>query len=353
MHVFQETNGRACLWRYCLSILCALKNVYYRMTEFLMNNTGESASRNIRNTVQTFVILAAMSSLFGLLGWMLFGVIGLIWSLVMVGVLLATTPKLTPAVILRMYNARPLTYDEVPELYRVLSDLSGKADLENVPRLYYLPSRVMNAFSVGSGANFAVALSDGLIRYLSLREVEGVMAHEISHIRNNDLKLHTFADMMTRVTSLFSFFGQILLIFYLPMALLSDVRVPLLFIFLLIFAPTLSVFLQLALSRTREFDADLTAVRLTGDPQSLASALQKMDNFEKNFLDVFVLPGRKNPHPSILRTHPYTGQRIERIMRAGEASGHPFPGHHGGISLPDHIPEIRRMPKSHWLRPWH
>lgn len=318
-----------------------------------MVSSGESAPGKFHNLIQTSIILMGMSLLFGLLGWMLFGLIGLIWSLAMVFVLLATTPKLTPTVVLRMYNARPLTDDEVPGLYRIVSDLTRKADIEAAPRLYYIPTRVMNAFSVGSGTNFAIALSDGLIRYLNWREIEGVIAHEISHIRNNDLRLHTFADMMTRVTSLFSFFGQILLIFYLPMALLSNIHVPLLLIFLLIFAPTLSVFLQLALSRTREFDADLTAVKLTGDPEGLASALQKMDSFEKNFLDIFVLPGRKNPHPSILRTHPYTAQRIERIMKTGESADRALPGPHGGIILPDHIPEIRRMPKSHWLRPWH
>ncbi|HQI01589.1 MAG TPA: zinc metalloprotease HtpX [Deltaproteobacteria bacterium] len=318
-----------------------------------MNSIGENASGKLHNLIQTFIILAAMSALFGLLGWMIFGIAGIIWSLVMVGVLLATTPKLTPAMVLRMYHARPLTPGEVPGLYRLVSGLSSKAGLEAVPRLYYIPTKVMNAFSVGSGSNFDIALSDGLIRYLNARELEGVMAHEISHIMNNDLKLHTFADMMTRITSLFSFFGQVLLIFYLPMVLLSDVHVPLVFIFLLIFAPTLSVFLQLALSRTREFDADLSAVKLTGDPEGLASALQKMDNFEKNLLDIFILPGRKNPHPSVLRTHPYTAKRIERIMKAGPHADRTFPGHNGGIVLPDHIPEIRRMPRSHWLRPWH
>lgn len=318
-----------------------------------MANYQDSLPGKFSNLFQTFVILAAMSALFGLLGWMLFGMIGLVWSLVMVGLLLATTPKLTPAVVLHMYNARPLTHNEVPGLHSIVSELSRKSDLESVPRLYYVPTRIMNAFSVGSGKNFAIALSDGLIRYLSSREIAGVLAHEISHIMNKDLRLHTFADMMTRITSLFSFFGQILLVFYLPMVLLSDVHVPLLFIAVLIFAPSLSVLLQLALSRTREFDADLTAVRLTGDPEGLASALQKMDNYEKTVWDMFVLPGRNNPHPSILRTHPYTGKRIARIMRIAEPVNRPVSGLHEGIILPDHIPEIRRMPKSHLLRPWH
>lgn len=310
-------------------------------------------SGEFHNAVQTVVLLSAMAALFGVLGWMVFGLIGIILALIAVGILLLTTPKLTPPVILHMYGARSLSPMETPGLYRIVAELSNRAGLADEPKLYYVPSSVMNAFSVGTKTNSAIALSDGLIRYLTTRELAGVLAHEISHIRNNDLKLHTYADMMSRITSLFSFFGQFLLLLYIPMFFFSGARIPLFFILLLVFAPTLSVLLQLALSRTREFVADATAVHLSRDPKGLASALVKMDNHEKNIWDSFMLRGRNDPHPSILRTHPHTRDRIERLMRLEALNNYESDHSPERIIIPDHIPEVLRPPKRHLLGPWY
>ncbi len=304
------------------------------------------------NVVHTAAILAVMAALFGLLGWMVFGVLGFLWALVAVALLLTTTPRLTPPMILRMYGARSLSYDESPGLHRIVSELSRRAGIGNAPKLYYVASSVMNAFSVGSRTNSAIALSDGLIRHLSRREITGVLAHEMSHIKNNDLKLHTYADMMTRITSLFSFIGQLLVLFYIPVFLFSEERVPFLFILILITAPALSVLLQLALSRAREFVADATAVQFTRDPRGLASALQKMDAYEKNFWDVIRFPGKDNPHPSILRTHPHTRERIDRLMRLGVFASRKDTDLPEMLFLPEDVPEVLQPPRRHWSGPW-
>jgi heat shock protein HtpX len=182
----------------------------------------------------------------------------------------------------------------------------------------------MNAFSVGTSNNSAIAVSDGIIRYLSWREVAGVLAHEMSHIRNNDLRLLSLADFMTRITSILSFFGQILIILYLPLVFFSKANMPLMPILLLIFAPSLSIFLQLALSRTREFNADLGAAHLTGDPAGLASALIKMDQYDQSIWHYILFPGRKPQHPSILRTHPHTEERLKRLRSLDKEQIKPF-----------------------------
>jgi heat shock protein HtpX len=289
---------------------------------------------------QTIILLAGMAGLFGALGWMLLGWFGLAFALMVSLVLFLSTPRVSPWVVLRMYRARELTYAMAPGLFDIARELSSRAGLSVAPLLYYVPSRVMNAFSVGTTGASAIALSDGIMRSLSSRELAGVLAHEITHIRNNDLRLHALADLMTRITGMFSFIGQLLIVIYLPMAFLSGVDFPLVPILLLVFAPSLSVLLQLALSRTREFDADLGAAELTGDPLGLASALQKMEQYERSIWDFVYLPGRRQSSPSFLRTHPHTGERLERLagLAARGEKGLGEPGRQGM--------ETRGMPRS-------
>jgi len=261
---------------------------------------------------QTVVILGGMSFLFGLIGWLLMGVMGIFYALFIAAVLFLSTPKISPWMVLRMYRVRSLSHYDVPELYTITHELARRANLKTMPQLYYIPTSVMNAFSVGSSMNSAIAVSDGIIRNLSWRELTGVMAHEISHIHNNDLKLLSLADLMTRITSTLSFLGQILIVLYLPLVYFSRISIPLIPIVLLILAPFLSILLQLALSRAREFNADLGAAKLTGDPRALASALEKMDRYDKNIWE-YVFPVRKQSHPSLLRTHPNTRERLNRL----------------------------------------
>jgi heat shock protein HtpX len=288
-----------------------------------MKNSSQNIFFNNKTQLlfQTVVILAGMGGLFGVLGWMIFGTTGFLCALALAFVLFLFTPKVSPWLVLRMYRARKLSYNDAPDLFEVVVDFSKKAGLPASPLLYYVPSRMMNAFSVGSTKGSAIALSDGIMRYLGRREISGVLAHEITHIKNNDLRLHALADLMTKVTSLLSFLGQVLIIFYLPMVFFSKTDIPLIPILLLIFAPSLSVLLQLALSRTREFDADLGSAELTGDPMALASALQKMDHYEQGIWDIVYLPGRKQSHPSLLRTHPNTKERMERLAALAEHRG--------------------------------
>ena len=179
---------------------------------------------------------------------------------------------------------------------------------------------MMNAFAVGRRDNSVVAVTDQLIRALTARELTGVLAHEISHIRNEDLKVMALADTVSRFTSLMSTVGIVSLLFNITwMASGSAAQVPWLGVIVLLFAPTIGGLLQMALSRTREFDADLGAAMLTGDPDGLANALTKLEKAQGKVWENLILPGGRIPDPSILRTHPLTEARVARLHALKEA----------------------------------
>jgi heat shock protein HtpX len=174
----------------------------------------------------------------------------------------------------------------------------------------------LNAFATGTPDKAVVGITEGLLRRLSLRELAGVLAHEISHIRNNDLAVMSLADVMTRFTQSLSYLALFLAIFNLPGLLMGESDISLAALLLLYLAPTLGSLLQLGLSRTREYDADLEGAQLTGDPGGLASALEKLERYQGNFWEDLTLPvpGRRIPQPSLLRSHPPTEERIRRLL---------------------------------------
>jgi heat shock protein HtpX len=192
---------------------------------------------------------------------------------------------------------------------------------------------MLNAFSVGDRDHAVIALTDGILRRLDLRELAGVLAHEISHIRNRDLWLMSLADLVGRLARVMTLLGLSLVIIGLPIWLGGGAQPPGLLILLLLFAPQLTVLLQLALSRAREFDADLDAAGLTGDPKGLISALAKLEHHQRGFWEQILMPGQRLPEPSLLRSHPPTEERIARLQalygstvetRAAFAAGPPM-----------------------------
>jgi heat shock protein HtpX len=184
----------------------------------------------------------------------------------------------------------------------------------------------VNAFAAGTSKKAAIAVTEGLLRRLSLRELTGVLGHEISHIANHDLTVMNLADVMTRFTQVLSYLALFLAIFNLPALLLGDSDVSFSALLLLYLAPTIGSLLQLSLNRAREFDADLAGASLTGDPAGLASALKRIERLQGTFWEDMMLPvpGRRIPVPSVLRTHPPTEERIERLS-ALEAAQLPPP----------------------------
>jgi heat shock protein HtpX len=290
-----------------------------------------------------------MTLLLALLGWFIAGGLGLLIAAAGV-IILGFSPQVSPQVVLRMYRARQLGPAHVPGLFRLVQALAQRAGLPNPPRLYYIPSNMMNAFAVGKHSHAAIAVTDGLLRRLNPRELAGVLAHEISHVTNNDIWVMGLADVVSRLTSGLSLGGQFLLLLSLPMMLFGSYSPPWWLFLLLISAPTLSALFQLALSRTREYDADLDAAWLTGDPSGLASALAKLERYQHGFLERILLPGRHIPDPSLLRTHPTTEDRIQRLLSLDDTHlSQPFS--HSvrvpteALQLTTQMPQVVHMPR--------
>lgn len=267
-----------------------------------------------RNRLQSALLLIGMGLIWALLGWSLTGRDGMLVMLAGGVVAMLIGLRLAPRTMLVMYGAHPLSPERVPQLYRMLEVYAGRAGLTHVPTLYHLPSSMVSAFSTGSGEQAVIALSDGLLRTLSLRELSGVLAHELSHLRNHDTWVMSLADMVSRLTHFLSLFGQLLLLINLPLLLFTDYQVPWMLVILLILAPGLTALLQLALSRQREYDADAGAATISGDPLGLAAALVHLERLEASWLDHLFLPGRRVPEPSLLRTHPPTRERVRRLQ---------------------------------------
>jgi len=268
----------------------------------------------LRNLVQSGVLLTGMLGLLGLCGWIMAGREGVLWAIALgfVGMLLGR--QVSPRLVLRLFGAIRIPPSELPDLHRIVVELSRRAGLEARPEVYYVPSPMLNAFTVGGRGEAAIAITDGMLRRLSVRELAGVIAHEISHVTNNDMWVMGLADSVTRLTRIMSFLGVMLLFLNLPLLLMQEAQVPWILVLLLMLSPTLASLLQLALSRTREYEADLAAAEITGDPVGLASALDKLERHQGRFWESVTMPGQRMPDPSLLRTHPRSEDRIRRLL---------------------------------------
>jgi heat shock protein HtpX len=285
-----------------------------------MTQVNETFARHeARNYTHSILLIGIMVLICSALGWLMWGTLGLIMLALFTVLLMTIGPKLSPQLIFKMYRARKLSDREAPVIIQIVEELSRRANLHRVPQIYYLPSRMINAFTVGTKYNAAIGLTDGLIRNLTTRELSGVLAHEISHAASNDLWVMGLADMVSQLVRAMSWIGFFLLLIHLPMFMLGLTQIPWLFILLLIVAPNLTVLLQLALSRTREYDADLDAVKLTSDPRGLAMGLAKLEKLQGNLFERIFFPGRRVPEPSVLRTHPVTEDRIRRLLELESA----------------------------------
>ncbi len=282
----------------------------------------------LRNYLHSLILLAGMLALLSLIGWLLAGPSGIVWFLLVGVFILISAPRIPPGLILRMYSAQVLSPEDAPRMYEIITWLAEQAGMKNTPTLYYIPSRLMNAFSTGlNEKNAALAISDGMLRSLNPRELTGVLAHEISHIHSHDLLVMLMADVISRLTSVMAFAGYLLIWIYIPLFIIADAKVPWMLLIVLLMAPTFSALMQLALSRTREFSADAEAARLTDDPLGLASALEKIERYQGSWIERIFIPYRHMREPSLLRTHPLMVDRVNRLKDLAsqmDSSGHPF-----------------------------
>lgn len=280
------------------------------------------------NTLHTWLLGMGCLLLLAVTAWTFGGATGIVYAAIFGLVPVLIMRRVSPRLVLSMYKAVPVTPGEFPAGHRIVEELARRAALPSVPKLYVIPSKMMNAFAVGRRDDSAIAITDALARNLTTRELAGVLAHEMSHITHEDVKVMAFADMVSRFTSLMSTIGLFSLFLNLVgFAGGHEAQVPWLGVLVLLSAPTIGGLLQMALSRTREFDADLGAAMLTGDPDGLTSALRKLDKAQGKMWEGMLLPGSRIPDPSILRTHPRTEDRVARLaaLKAeAESSAEPF-----------------------------
>lgn len=309
-------------------------------------NLLEHRRNRALNTLQTWLLGAGSLLLLGITAWAFAGSTGILYALVFGALSMWAVRRISPQMVLSMYKARQVSAADFPAGFRIVEELARRAELPAVPKLYVIPSKMMNAFAVGRRENAAIAVTDALARSLTPRELAGVLAHEISHIAHEDVKVMAFADMVSRFTSFMSTVGLFSLLLNLfGFAGGFEPKVPWLAVIVLLAAPTVGGLLQMALSRTREFDADLGAATLTGDPDGLASALTKLERAQGKLWENILLPSGRIPDPSVLRTHPLTATRIARLraLKAEEAdlaAASDMPH----VSRPSLVPKIRAHP---------
>lgn len=278
---------------------------------------GKLRPRQLRNWLHSIALIGGMGVLLIAIGWLIGGAAGLLSGGLLLVFFVIVSPHASPALILKMYRARRLYVKEAPGLIAVIHALAQAAHLPRQPNIYYIPSSAMNAFSAGVRRKPAIAVTDGLLHGLSKRELIAVLAHEVGHIKHNDIWILSQADGVSRVIGIMSVVGLLSVLVSLPQLAIDQRPFPWLPILLLIAAPSLSALMQLSLSRHREFDADAAAVELTGDPAGLASALDKLVGRYTSLWRRILIPWHRSAHPSLLRSHPRSSERIKRLMAMG------------------------------------
>ncbi|MEY2478854.1 MAG: heat shock protein HtpX [Actinomycetota bacterium] len=272
-----------------------------------------------KNTVKTYVLLAALGGFLILIGQMLFGsngaFIGLALGLLMCGGSYWFSDKLA----IRAARAVPATEQEMPEYYRIVRELTEKAGMP-MPKLYVTPDMQPNAFATGRNPEHAaVAVTQGILQLCDWDELRGVLAHEISHVGNRDILIGSVAAAIATgilfISRFAMFFGG---------GDDDDNVNPIVLILLMILAPLAAFLLQMALTRSREFEADRTGARLIGDGEPLARALLKLEqgakqipmNVDPAHAQAYIinpLTGRNMQFKRLFMSHPPTDDRVARL----------------------------------------
>jgi heat shock protein HtpX len=287
------------------------------MTIELENNPSRPLARgaSLANIAQAGVLLAGFGALLAAVLWPEFGRGAIVIAILAGAGIVALATRASPGTIMRIYGARPYQAGDLAQFDQITSVLAHRAGLRRAPQLYVVPSMLLSAFSVGSSQRFAIALTEGLLRRLTMREVAAVLAREVAHAQRGDLLVLGIADFVSRCAQGLYYTGLALAALNILRGIGGGEPVSWLSILLMILAPTLMTLLQLALSRSREIEADRAAALLTGDPLGLASAVSRLDAAPGSPLDDLIppVPARKVPLPSMLRYPPPADRRIARL----------------------------------------
>ena len=268
------------------------------------------------NNVKTFVLMAGLMALFLAVGQLVGGNSGLMLALVFGAGMNFVMYFFSDKLVLKMYRAQVVTEQEAPELFRMVDRLRQRAELP-MPVLAVAPHEQPNAFATGRSPNHAVvAVTTGILKYMPQEELEGVIAHELAHIKNRDMLISTVAAGIAGALS------------YLPYLLLfgrgNSRQNPILSLAMIILAPLGAMMIQFAVSRQREFEADRVGAQILGRPEPLANALRRLDAMAQR-IPMQVAPAaaplaQVNPLAAhgggfsrLFSTHPPTEERIAAL----------------------------------------
>ena len=283
------------------------------------------------NWVKTFMLMAAITALFIVIGGMIGGRNGMMFALLMALGMNFFSYWFSDKMVLRMYNAQEVDAGSAPQFYGMVQELSQRAGLP-MPRVYLINEDAPNAFATGrSPEHAAVAATTGILRVLSERELRGVMAHELAHVRHRDILTSTIAATMAGAISALANMAM----FFGGRDENGNRSNPIASIAVAILAPLAASLIQMAISRAREFEADRGGAEISGDPQALASALDKIHRYAQGIpfqaaeehpatAQMMIMnPLSGGGIANLFSTHPATEERIARLMQMAQTGTYP------------------------------
>lgn len=281
------------------------------------------------NLMKTAILMAAITALFMTLGRLMGGQQGMLLALLVALGMNFFSYWFSDKMVLRMYNAQEVDASSAPQFYRLVQDLSQKAGLP-MPRVYLIDEDAPNAFATGRNpAHAAVAATTGILRALSERELRGVMAHELAHVKHRDILISTISATMAGAIAMLGNFAMIF------GGRDEDGRPvnPIVSILVMMLAPLAASVIQMAISRAREFEADRGGADISGDPAALASALRKIERLAQGLpletaerhpetAQMMIMnPLSAGGLRGLFSTHPPTEERVDRLLDMARAAG--------------------------------
>jgi heat shock protein HtpX len=293
------------------------------------------------NTLRTTILLAVLTALLVWIGDMLGGRQGAVIALLLAGGMNFFSYWFSDKIVIKMYGGREVTTNDDPELYGLVRELTLRANLP-MPKVYVLPQDTPNAFATGRNPEHAaVAVTDGIRRILNKRELAGVLGHELAHVKNRDILVSTIAATLAGAISYMAQMAQWAMIFGGGRSRDDEGGGGNIFglIVMMIVAPLAAMLIQMAVSRSREYGADVGGAQITGDPLALASALKKLHMGAAHIpLEASTATANATAHMFIVNpltgsgmaalfsTHPPMEERIRRLeaMAAKSPTAQPY-----------------------------
>jgi len=273
------------------------------------------------NTFKTAFFLTLLTLLLMVIGRVFGGQNGMLIALVFAAVMNFVSYFFSDKIALRMYRARPVSREELPRAYQAVDRLTQKMGIP-MPKMYVIPTDSPNAFATGRNpAHASVAVTQGILDLLTDEELEGVLAHELGHVRNRDILISSVAATIAGAVTYLAQVAKWGMIFG-GMERDDRDRGGLAALLMLFLAPVAAMLIQLAVSRSREYQADETGAHITGNPYALASALTKLDTYSRRLpmaatpstAHLFIIqPLLGMSFGNLFSTHPPIAKRIERL----------------------------------------